>query len=142
MLGQHVAQPLARTVAPAGDDHVQAPLAQRPHMRDRGVEHVGALVLPLGSEIAPRPPAAIDDVACARLRFEWREPRHRLRGEPLLPLAFAQIKPRGRQRLIVRLAGIFRVSRAARRVIVGDQRNSLVRRVLGAPSSTNGAPPT
>src|SRR3984957_14595600 len=27
MLGQHVAEPLARTVAPAGDDHIQAPLA-------------------------------------------------------------------------------------------------------------------
>src|ERR1700691_5454692 len=50
MLGQNVTQPLARTVAPAGDDHVQAPLAQRPHMRDRGVEHIGALVLPFGGE--------------------------------------------------------------------------------------------
>ena len=41
-------------------------LAQRPHMRDRGVEHVGVLVLPLGGEIAPRPAAAIDDVAGVR----------------------------------------------------------------------------
>src|SRR6185437_8373987 len=40
MLGQHVAEPLTRTVAPARNDHVQAPLAQRPHMRDRGVEHI------------------------------------------------------------------------------------------------------
>ena len=53
-------------------------------------------------------------------------------GQPLLPLAFAQIKPRWRQRLIVRLAGIFRVSRAACCIIVGDERNTLVRRVVGA----------
>src|SRR5580704_16208129 len=66
MLGQHVTQPLARTVAPAGDDDVQAPLAHRPHMRDRGVEHIGALVQPLGSKIASHPTAALDDVACAR----------------------------------------------------------------------------
>ena len=79
MLGQHVTQPLARTVAPASDDHVQAPLAQRPHMGDRGVEHIGALVLPFGSKIAPCPSAAIDDVDCARLRLEWRKPRYRLR---------------------------------------------------------------
>ena len=101
-------------------------------MRDRGVKHVGALVLPFGSEIAPRPSAAIDDVACIRRRFEWCEPRQRLRGEPLLPLVFAEIKPRGRQRLIVRLSGIFRVGRAAGRVIVGDERNALVRRVVSA----------
>src|ERR1700733_1429395 len=107
MLGQHVTQPLARTIAPAGDDHVQAPLAQHPHMRDRGVEHVGTLVLPLGSKIASHPSAAIDNVARARLRLEWREPRYRLAGQPLLPLAFAQIKPRWRQRLIVRLTWIF-----------------------------------
>src|ERR1700733_10280671 len=132
MLGQHVTQPLARTVAPAGDDDVQAPLAQRPHMRDRRVKHVGALVQPLGSKIASHPTAAIDDVACARLRFEWREPRHRLGGQPLLPLAFAEIKPRGRQRLIVRLAGTLRVSRATCRIIVGDERNTLVGRVIGA----------
>src|ERR1700729_2411161 len=83
MLGQHVTQPLARTVAPAGDDRVQAPLAQRPHMRDSGVEHVGALVLPFGGKVAANPSAAIDDVACARLRLEWREPRHRLAAQPL-----------------------------------------------------------
>src|SRR5580658_1232912 len=113
MLGQHVTQPLARTVAPAGDDHIQAPLAQRPHMRDRAVEHIGALVLPFGSKIAPCSSAAIDDVACARLRLEWREPRYRLAGQPLLPLTLAQIKPRWRQRLIVCLTWIFRVRRAA-----------------------------
>src|SRR5580692_11336641 len=45
MLGQHVAQPLARTVAPTGNDHIQAPLAQRPHMRDRGVEDISAFGL-------------------------------------------------------------------------------------------------
>ena len=62
VLGEHVAQPLARAVAPAGDDDVQAARAQRLHMGDRGVEHVGALVLPLGGEIAPDVAAAIDDV--------------------------------------------------------------------------------
>ena len=81
----------------------------------------------------PDPSAAIDDVACARLRLEWREPRHRLAGQPLLPLAFAQIKPRWRQRLIVRLTGSFRVSRAACCIIVGDERDTLVGRVVGAP---------
>ena len=35
-------------------------LAQRADMRDRRVEDVGVLVLPLGREIAPRPAAAID----------------------------------------------------------------------------------
>src|ERR1700733_13071095 len=101
-------------------------------MRDRGIKYVGALGLPLGGEIAPRSSAAIDDVACARLRLEWREPRYRLAAQPLLPLAFAQIEPRGRQRLVVRLTGIFRVSRAARCIIVGDERDTLVGRVLGA----------
>ena len=101
-------------------------------MRDCGVEHVGALVLPLGSKIAPCPSAAIDDVAYARLRLEWREPRKWPRGQPLLPLTFAEIKPRGRQRLIVRLAGTLRVSRAACRIIIGDERNALMGRVVGA----------
>ena len=143
MLGQHVAQSLARAVAPAGDDHVQAALAQRPHMRDRGVEHVGALVLPLGSKIAPRPAAAIDDVARARLRLEWGEPRQRLRGEPLLPLVFAQIKPRRRQRLVVRLAGL--ASRRPRGAPHNCRRSARCARAppprRGA-SSTNGASPT
>ena len=85
MLGQHVAEPLARPITPARDDYVQAPLPQRPHMGHRGVEHVGALVLPLRSKIAPRPSATIDDVASARLRLERREPRQRLAGQPLLP---------------------------------------------------------
>src|ERR1700734_4079226 len=132
MLGQNVTQPLARTVAPAGDDHVQAPLAHVRALRARGVEHFGALVLRWGKKLAPGPPAAIDDVAGARLRLEWREPRHRLAGKPLLPLAFAEIKPRRRQRLIVRLTRIFRVSRASRCIIIGDERNTLVGRVVGA----------
>src|ERR1700722_14836828 len=132
MLGQDVTQPPPRTVAPAGDDHVQAPLAERPHMRDRGVKHIRALVLPLGSEIAPRSSAAIDDVACARLRFERCKPHKRLSGEPLLPLVFAEVKPRGWEGLIVRLAGIFRVGRAAGGVIVDDEHNALVRRVVSA----------
>ena len=101
-------------------------------MGDRGVEHVDVLVLPLGREIAPRPSAAIDDVGRARLRLEWGEPRQRLRGEPLLPLVLAQIKPRGRQRLVIGLAGSFRVGRAARGIVVGDERDALVRRLLAA----------
>ena len=60
VLGEHMAQPLARAVAPAGDDHVQPASAQILDVRDGGVEHVGALVLPLGSEIAPDPSAAIE----------------------------------------------------------------------------------
>ena len=55
VLGEHMAEALARAVAPAGDDHVQAPLAQRADMGDRGVEDIGVLVLPLGGEIASRP---------------------------------------------------------------------------------------
>src|ERR1700733_11964264 len=50
VLGEHMAEPLARTVAPAGDDHVWALFAQRSHVGDRGVEHIGALVQPLGSK--------------------------------------------------------------------------------------------
>ena len=38
-------------------------MAQRAHMRDRGVEHVHVFVLPFGGEIAPEPSAAVDDVA-------------------------------------------------------------------------------
>ena len=60
VLGEHMAQALARAVAPAGDDHVQPASAQRLDMRDRGVEHVGVLVLPLGREIAPDPAAAVE----------------------------------------------------------------------------------
>src|SRR6185437_373266 len=101
VLGQYVAEPLARAVAPTGDDHVQPPLAQGPHMRDSGVEHVGGLVLPFGSEIAACPAAAIDGVARVRRRLEWGEPREWARGEPLLPLVFAEIEPRGGQRLVV-----------------------------------------
>ena len=84
MLGEHMAQALARAVAPAGDDDVQAPRAQRLHMRDRGVEHVGAFVLPLGGEVAPRVTAAIDGVSGVGRRFERGQPRERLsrRGAP------------------------------------------------------------
>src|SRR6185437_16742120 len=92
----------------------------------------GALGLPFGGKIAPRPPAAVDDVGGPRLGFEWGEPRERARGEPLLPLVFAEIKPRRRQGLVVRLGRVVRVSRAAGGVIVGDQRDALVRRILRA----------
>ena len=51
---------------------------QRLHMRDRGVEHVGVFVLPLGREVAPRPSAAIDHVARVGRRFERAQPRERL----------------------------------------------------------------
>ena len=63
VLGEHVAEALARAVAPAGDDDAEGPLSRkRPDVRDRRVEHVDVLVVPLGSEIAPDPAAAVDDV--------------------------------------------------------------------------------
>ena len=92
MLGEHVAQALARAVAPAGDDDVQAARTQRLHMGDRGVEHVGAFVVPLGGEVAPRVTAAIDGVKGVGRRFERGQPRERLTGEALLPLVFAHIE--------------------------------------------------
>ena len=132
MLGEHVAQALARAVAPAGDDDVQTARAQRLHMRDRGVEHVGALVLPLGGEVASGMAAAIDGVNGVGRRFERGQPRERLSGEALLPLVFAHIEAGEGERLIVRLDRVLGVSRAAGGVIVGDEGDTLVRRVLSA----------
>jgi hypothetical protein len=132
MLGEHVAQALARAVAPAGNDDVQAAHAQRPHMGDRGVEHVGALVLPLGGEVSSRMAAAIDGVTGVRRRFERGQPRERLSGEPLLPLAFAHIEAGEGERLIVRLDRVLGIGGAAGGVIVGDEGDTLVRRLLGA----------
>ena len=77
VLGQHVAQPFARAVAPAGDDRLEPALAEVPDVGDRGVEHVGGLGLPLGREGAADPPAAIDDRHGARRVVEGREPRER-----------------------------------------------------------------
>ena len=130
MLGEHVAEAFARAVAPAGDDDVQAPRAQRPRMRDRGVEHIGVLALPLGREIAAGPSAAVDGVARAGRRLEGREAREGLSGQPLLPLVLAHIEPREGQRLVVRLDGIVGVGSAAGGVVIGNERDALVRRVL------------
>ena len=132
MLGEHMAQALARAVAPAGDDDIQALRPQSLNVRDRGVEDVGALVLPLGGEISSGPSAAIDRVGGVGRRLERSEPRQRLRREPLLPLVFAHVEPGEGQRLIVRLDRILRVGRAAGRIVVGDEGDALVRRILGA----------
>ncbi len=93
VLGQHVAQPLARAVAPAGDDHRDAALAQVPNVRDGGVENIGVLVLALGREVAADAPAAIDDVRRARARLEGSQTRQRRACEPLLPFVFGQVEP-------------------------------------------------
>ena len=74
---------------------LEAPRAQSLDMGDGGVEHIGVLVLPLGREIAPDTPAAIDDIGRARARLEGRQPRERRGGEPLLPFVLGQIEPRG-----------------------------------------------
>ena len=70
MLGEHMAEPLARAVGPAGDDDRQALLAQRPHVGDGGLEHIDVLVLPFGREIATDPAAAVDDVERIGRRLE------------------------------------------------------------------------
>ena len=63
VLGEHVAEPLARAVAPARDDDPEPAPAQRPDVRGRRLEHVDVLVLPLGSEVAPDPAAAVESLA-------------------------------------------------------------------------------
>ncbi len=100
-------------------------------MGDGGVEHIGVFVLPLGGEIAPDTPAAIDDIGCARTRLEGREARERRGGEALLPLVFGQVEPRVRQRLVVGPRRVLRIGRAAGGVGVGDLRDPLARRLLG-----------
>ena len=132
VLRQHMAQPLARAVAPAGDDRIEPPLAQSLDVRDRRVEHIGVLVLPLGGKIAPDPAAAVDDIRRAGLRLEGRQPRQRRAVEPLIPFVLSEIEPAVRQRLIVGLGRVLRIGRAARGIGVGDLRDALACRLLGA----------
>ena len=82
VLGQDMAQALARAVAPAGDDDLQAALAQSSDVAHGGVEDIDILIEPLGREIAADPGAAVDDTSALRRRLERREPRQTVRGEP------------------------------------------------------------
>ena len=91
VLGEHMAEALARAVAPAGDDDPKALVAQSPDMSNRGVEDVDVFVQALGREIASDPAAAIDDVGGARRGLERRQARQRARSP-----AADEIPPRSR----------------------------------------------
>ena len=101
VVGEHMAQPLPRTVRPAGDDHRLAGGAQRPQMRDRRLEHVDVLVLPLRREIPARPAAAVDHVERLRRRLERLQPRGRPRLQGRRELRRRKVEPVRFQRLVV-----------------------------------------
>src|SRR4029079_18989147 len=61
MLGKKRNQPLARTVAPAGDDHALKLALPVLGMGHPGVEHIHALGLALGGKGATLPAAKRDD---------------------------------------------------------------------------------
>ena len=132
VLGEHMAQALARAVAPAGDDDAKAVVAQSADVPDRRVEHVDVFVQTLGGEIASDPAAAIDHVRGARRGLERRQTRERRARQPLTKFLFAQVEPIRLQRPIIGTHGIVLVGRQARAVVVGDLLETLVRGVLDA----------
>ena len=100
MLGEHMAEPFARAVAPAGDDRRSGRARASARICATAASNTLAFSFwPLGREIAPDPPAAVDDVGRAGRGLEGRQPRQRRGREPLLPLVFAQVEPVGRSGL-------------------------------------------
>ena len=51
---EHVGKPLACAIRPRGKDDAFAACLQRAHMADRGIEHIGIWVCPLGGKDSPR----------------------------------------------------------------------------------------
>ena len=131
VLGEHVAEPLARAVAPARDDDPEPALAQRPDVRGRRLEHVDVLVLPLGSEVAPDPAAAVESLRVRR-GLERRQSRERAGREPLAPFVGLEIEPVRLQRPIVGVRRVRFVGGLARGIIIRDQREARVGGLLGA----------
>ena len=132
VLAEHRAEPLGRTVRPAGDDDAPAACLQRADMADGGLEDIGILVGALGGEIASRPAAAIDDQAASLLRRgKRREARDGGAVEAPAPFFRRDIEPFGRQRLIGGMGRIGIVLRLAGVVIILDLRQALARRVVG-----------
>ena len=113
---QHVAEPLARALRPGGDDDALPGRLQVADMPDHGVEDVGALVGPLGGEVAAPPrPAIDDDAGSASGHGERRQTRRRVSSRSALgPLLAAEVERVRRQRLVGRDAGCASAQRLAR----------------------------
>ena len=101
---------------------------QRKHMGAHRLEDVCARLGAFGREIVPAPRTHFDRIFLRHPK--WREPRQRRSIKARFPFLFAEIQPFRRQRLVDRrdalLEGI-----AARIVIVGYLRKTLMRRVFG-----------
>ncbi len=125
---KYVLHAFARALAPEGEDHALVRGFERARMRNDRVEEIPVLVGALGGEGAAGLAAGVDHVA--RLRHgEGRKANERGVREPRFPFFFRKIEPLRRQRLVERaLPRLHRL--APRRVIVGDLRETLARRLL------------
>ena len=128
VVGEHVAHALARAVAPQRDRDALAGALQAQHVPGDGFEYVGVGLGALGGEIASLPRAGVDHIGRLRHR-EGRQPRQRRDFQTLAPLAFGEIKPLRRQRLVRRRDAVLQRLLAGL-VIVGDLRQALMRGIV------------
>ena len=125
---QHVLHALARALAPKGEDHAFVRGLQCARVDHDRVEEVAVFVGALGGEGAAGLAAGVDHVA-RRGHGEGRETDERRVREPRFPFLFREVEPLWRQRLVGRaLPRLHRL--APRRVIVGDLREPLARRLF------------
>ena len=130
VLGQKRRQPLARAVAPAGDDHALALAAQPLGMSHHGIEHGDAFGLPLGREGPALPAAERHDAR--RLGLLERIERNDLAAcKRRLPVRLAQEHAVGRHGVIRRRAEGLALERLrARVVMVGDLLEPALARIV------------
>ena len=102
VLGQQGHQPLARAIAPAGNDGKLAIALDAVDMGNHRVEDIDALGLPLRRERASLPRAERHDLSFRSLRaFEWCERDHPAGAKRFLPLLLVE-EHRGRGHRMIR----------------------------------------
>ena len=88
MIGEDVAQALARALAPERNDDALARDLARLNMRAHGIEDVAFLLGAFGSEVASRAGAGVNQIGSPLRRSERRETHLRGSLQPRLPLSF------------------------------------------------------
>ena len=127
VVGKDVAHALTCAFAPQRDCDALSTSLQRLRVSADSLEDIRARLGPFGDEIAPLPRSDIEGAGFRHC--ERCQPGERFGLQPLLPFAFAEIKPFRRQRLVGWRHSLLQ-GFAARLVVVGNLRETLMRGVF------------
>src|SRR5208283_5865771 len=126
MLGEHMAEPFARSFGPGGEDDVAASRGERLDMRGCDLKHVDFGLRPLRRKVTSDARAEIERVDLALMRLLRGEMRLRTAVKPSGPFFLREIERLGLERLVIAARALEIKGALSGVVIVGDLRETLL----------------